>query len=111
MFYGRGAGAGPTASAVIGDLAQVLCSGRHAAFPSFEKNEDGIEDFANYCSQNYLAFAKKDAPAAKAAFPRAQYFEAEDECFLLTERTSEAAVAAILAEGGLAPLSRIRMLG
>ena len=36
MFYGQGAGAGATASAVVGDLMQVMCAGAHARSPRFE---------------------------------------------------------------------------
>ena len=47
MFYGQGAGAGATASAVIGDLCQVLRSGIHYSAPVFEKCSEAA-DFSSF---------------------------------------------------------------
>ncbi len=111
MFYGRGAGAGATASAVIGDLAQILCSGRHSAFPIFEKTSSGLADFANFSSQTYLVLDRKYSAFAEKAFPRAAFLESENECVLLTERMTEEAIDRTLAALGAEAISRIRMLG
>ena len=55
MFYGPGAGAGPTASAVVGDLMQIMCSGVNCASPVMKKTTDGILDFDGFTCRSYIA--------------------------------------------------------
>ena len=59
MFYGQGAGAGATASAVVGDLMQVMCSGVSARAPKFERvTEKTGADKLSF--RRYLAVDIKD---------------------------------------------------
>ena len=110
MFYGRGAGAGATASAVIGDLVQVACSGRHAPHPSFTKTEEGLRDFDDFEAQNYIALEEKFREEVKAHFGAVQFLADEDECAFLTVKIREGDVRRILAEMNAEPLARIRLL-
>ena len=47
MFYGQGAGGGATASAVVGDLMQIICSGRNCAQPKIVKDDSALIDFSS----------------------------------------------------------------
>lgn len=110
VFYGRGAGAGPTASAVIGDLMQIMKNKRHAAFPSFEKEKGDLADFAGYTGRTYLAVRKTDSEKAKKVFPTAEFFDNDGETALITDEMSEHRLTECLAASALEPLSRIRIL-
>lgn len=59
MFYGQGAGGGTTASAVVGDLVQVMSTGVNYTAPVFEKTEPKVA-FESFSSRHYLAFAPED---------------------------------------------------
>lgn len=68
MFYGRGAGGDPTASAVLGDLvdaAQNLKQGTHASLGSFTRLPvRSVEDLA---TSWYLSFLVDDRPGVLAS--------------------------------------------
>ena len=106
MFYGRGAGAGATASAVVGDLMETMLLG-NLGMPAFEKSSE-TSDFENFESQRYLAFPKSEEALVKEIFGNsANYIEGE-ECALLTEALTEAEVK--FKTEKLTVLSHIRML-
>jgi homoserine dehydrogenase len=68
MFYGRGAGGYPTASAVLGDLidaAANLRKGAHASLGSLGKAE--IRSIDDACSEYYLNVEVADEPGVLAA--------------------------------------------
>ena len=110
MFYGKGAGAGATASAVVGDLMQTMRLGG-AGLPSFERS-GAICDFKTFSSRHYLAFDKGAEGAVKAAIPEADLINA-DECACITSALTEAEVADAIAKieaQGYPVLSNIRVL-
>ena len=111
MFYGRGAGAGPTASAVVGDLMQVMRTGAAATAPVFTKSEK-TAPFDSFESKHYLAFDKASVEALKKVFGDISLLNVEDAAFV-TEKMSEAALASklsLLLADGVSPLSHIRLL-
>ena len=55
MFYGQGAGGGTTASAVVGDLVQVMSTGINYTAPVFEKTEPKVL-FESFSSRHYLSY-------------------------------------------------------
>ena len=68
MFYGRGAGGMPTASAVLGDLidaAANLRKGAHASLGSLAKAD--IRPIDDACSEYYLNLEVADEPGVLAA--------------------------------------------
>lgn len=73
MFYGRGAGAMPTASAIMGDLVEVLrnlsknASGRIGCTCYNDKN---IKDINDIVSKSYIRLLAKDEPGVLAAITR-----------------------------------------
>ena len=107
MFYGRGAGAGPTASAVVGDLMQTMRIGGADA-PSFVKSDE-VSDFREFRSRHYIALPKSAAKEAEAAFTDAELIES-DECAFVTSSMSESELERKLSTLSASPLSHIRLL-
>ncbi len=110
MFYGKGAGAGATASAVVGDLMQTI-NYAGLALPKFEKCDE-VKDFALFKAKRYLAFDKEAEKAVRKVFADALYLDT-DECSLITEEITEAELSKLLAKvarDGFEPLSSIRIL-
>lgn len=114
MFYGPGAGAGPTASAMVGDLMQVMCSGRHCANPVFVKDGgDVAAAFDSFVCKNYFAFPAECEGAVGEFFGPVQFIESENEVLFITPPSSEADINSKLAAleiKGLKPISRIRII-
>ncbi len=90
MFYGRGAGAGPTASAVVGDLCRCFTEGTHTAPLSFEKKPEALADFSKFVCRHYIA-TDASPDAAKAAFGEITLLAEDKETALLTAPMSEEA--------------------
>jgi len=86
MFYGKGAGAGATASAVVGDLMQVMRIGG-AGDPMFEKS-NSISDFDTFKSRRYFAFDEDAKDAISKAFGSVDFIDSE-ECAFITSEISE----------------------
>ena len=113
MFYGPGAGAGPTASAVVGDLMQIMRSGCHAASPVMVKCADGALDFDGFLSRSYVAVKGRCQGCVKAAFGEVSFIDADGEIAFITGEMSEKdtllAIKA-LEDKGIELKSRIRLL-
>ena len=114
MFYGPGAGAGPTASAMVGDLMQVMCSGRRCAHPVFVRDGGDVAGaFDGFVCRNYIAFPAGCERIVSEMFPRLQFIESEDEVLVITAPISEGEIKAmlyLLAKKDIEPVSRIRIL-
>ena len=111
MFYGPGAGAGSTASAVVGDLMQIMCSGTSCASPSFRRSTlDAKDRFMSFSCRSYLAFDPTYADEVRAALGNPTELEVDGEIAVITEQMTEAELNERLATIGASPLSRIRFL-
>lgn len=113
MFYGPGAGGGATASAMVGDLAQIMRSGRATAQPTMIKTEEGLANFDCFKSRNYIALSGVDASEVKAVIEKAQIISEGDElAFITPEITEMEAAKAIenLTAAGATLKSRIRII-
>ncbi len=108
MFYGKGAGAGATASAVVGDLVQIMRTGNAYSEPSFERS-NSKERFEEFTSRHYLAFDKSESAKVSEAFGKARFIDST-ECAIITEAISESELASRLSSLGIKPLSHIRVL-
>ena len=112
MFYGPGAGAGPTASAVVGDLMEIMRSGRNYAVPVFERSTDAA-DFGDFVCRRYIAMSGVCNECVKSAFGEVQFIDQEGEVAFITqpmsEKETDAAVDSLIAKGG-ALASKIRLL-
>ena len=113
MFYGQGAGAGATASAVVGDLMQIMRTGRNYAEPCFVKTSDGLSNFENFVSENYIAVKCCDKAKIEDTFGSVQYILEGEELGFITSALSEAdvkkSVDALKCDGAKI-LSRIRLI-
>ncbi len=112
MFYGRGAGKLPTASAVVADIIDIVAhmgqDGVRA--PKLEvASEDDYADFSAYKCRTMLAVAEKDCAKLESAFGVAPKCS-DGRAVVVTNEMTEAEVDAKLAESGLEVLSRIRVL-
>ena len=110
MFYGQGAGAGATASAVVGDLCQIMRSGVNSAKCVFSKT-DAVRDFSEFSAKRYIALDSSCKDAAKAAFENIKVISEEGEFAFITEDMTEAEAEERLSKIGASPISLIRLLG
>jgi homoserine dehydrogenase len=113
MFYGPGAGAGPTASAVVGDLMQVMCSGKNCAMPVMKKTTDGTLPFSSFECRSYVAVKGGCENCVKGAFGEVQFIDADGEIAFITAKMTEADTEAAfekLTAKGIEVKSRIRLL-
>lgn len=88
MFYGQGAGAGATASAVVGDLMQIMCSGRNTAQPIMVKNAIEPQSFKDFVCRHYLAIDPSDRDKI-LSLGDVQIVSDGDEIALVTKELSE----------------------
>ena len=110
MFYGKGAGAGATASAVVGDLMQTM-NLANAGLPSFEKC-DKVKEFDSFSARHYLAFDKSAEKKLREVFGKLDFIESEDAA-VITEELSECEINArikSIEDAGFPLLSNIRLL-
>ena len=87
MFYGRGAGMLPTASAVVGDIIDIVTGGTKCAPISWTGPDIKVVNYSETVSKYYVRAAAEDMDAAKALFADAKYIETEsDEIAFITEK-------------------------
>ena len=116
MFYGRGAGKLPTASAVVADLIDVWQT--NAADVKevvwLPASPESIADFASYACRNLVIFK---GTAESAALLSAHFGGAEVKAFpalgllaAVTDTVTEASVDALTASAPLPLVKRLRIL-
>lgn len=113
MFYGQGAGAGATASAVVGDLMQIMRSGRNYAEPLFEKSDANLLDFDDFNPRHYLAIFGADKACVESVFGTVEIIHEGDELTFITCEISESDVKAAIEKlvlCGAEIKSRIRLI-
>ena len=113
MFYGPGAGAGPTASAVVGDLMEIMRSGRNYAVPEMNKTELGVSCFEEFTCRSYISMTGVCEKCVEAVFGKVQPIPAEGEYAFVTPEMREgdalAAIEKLKSRGGTLK-SRIRLI-
>ena len=107
MFYGQGAGAGATASAVVGDLMQIMTTGINYPVPVFEKCDD-FASFTEFSSKHYLALDASDYTKLANVLGDVSIIKKEEEVAFITREMTEGEFDRIL--GDVKPLSHIRVL-
>ncbi len=114
MFYGPGAGKLPTASAVVGDLVDIMShtpAGVHS--PVWEDATPAeIASPESYACRHLLVFdAAAVAPGSvEAAFSPVQVHTADGRLAVITADMTECAVKSAVESLGYPPSSRIRVL-
>ena len=84
MFYGRGAGAEPTASAVVADVDKIARG--VAVRPTFTTAEDDIPtDISFFRARRYVVVEGADQNAIEIIFGETQPLSVEENAFLTTE--------------------------
>lgn len=107
MFYGQGAGSGATASAVVGDLIQIMATGTSYTAPVFEKSESDIY-FDSFSSKHYLALSREDYEKINSLLGSFTVISDVDEIAILTDEMTETKLASVLSS--VTPKSHIRVL-
>jgi homoserine dehydrogenase len=112
MFYGQGAGAGATASAVVGDLMQAMRSGVNIKMPVMEKSCENLVDFSEFVTKSYIAVTEGDKEIIRSLFGEVSFIAGEELAFITTEMSEGAQDEAIsaLTKAGITVKSRIRLL-
>lgn len=111
MFYGQGAGAGATASAVVGDLLPIIAYGNvNPIVPGFNRVDYPASDaFSDFVSKKYIALPLDAEKKARSVWSDAE-ITVGDECIVLTKYESEKQTDEKLETIGVTPLSKIRFL-
>lgn len=111
MFYGQGAGAGATASAVVGDLLPIIAYGKkNPIVPGFNRVYTSADfTFSDFVSAKYVALPRGNDEKVREVFGEVKFIEC-DECAFITEKMSENETAEKLNALGVSPLSVIRFL-
>lgn len=112
MFYGPGAGAGATASAVVGDLLPIIAYGSaNPIVPGFNRVSTPADAlFAQFSSRKYIAYPADCLEKVREVFGEVEFIEAKGECAFITGEQTEAETDAAIAAMGASPLSKIRLL-
>ena len=102
MFYGRGAGSAPTASAVVADVDKIA---RGAAYrPDFVPAEDDIPtDIDFFRARRYVVTEGIDASAVEIIFGETEPLSVEENAFLtaeMSEKSFKSRISRLEAAGG-----------
>ena len=111
MFYGQGAGAGATASAVVGDLLPIIAYGNaNPIVPGFNRhNTPASDSFKEFESKKYVSLPTGNEDKVTQIFGKVSFLESE-ECAFITEKMSENETDEKLTALGVDALSVIRFL-
>ena len=110
MFYGKGAGAGATASAVVSDIVGASIGG-YALMPEIKKTScSPKESYKSTIARMYLALPKNDEEKAREIFGDGDIHIFGDECIVVTANLTEHEIERRISVGGFTPLSKIRFL-
>lgn len=113
MFYGQGAGAGATASAVVGDLVQIMRSGRNYAEPIWVKTDEGLLSFEDHVAKQYICLSGVNLKEAEEMFGKVQLVTDGEEIAFITGEMREGDVddaISRLEKAGKTLTSRIRLI-
>ena len=112
MLYGQGAGAGATASAVVGDLLPIVSqNGIDTLTPEFKKSNASSKDiFRSFVSRSYVALPLGSTDKVYEVFGQVTYLDTEGECAFITPAMSESELDEKIRLLCRPVLSRIRLL-
>jgi homoserine dehydrogenase len=112
MFYGRGAGKLPTASAVVADIIDIAKSpSNDPCFPALTNAQaSDIADIGSYKCKNMLVFDAKADDGILDAFNASEAVMKNGKVAFITEELYESELTEILSTLKDAPTSRIRLI-
>ena len=112
MFYGPGAGAGPTASAVVGDLMQVMRSGTQIKAPEMKRGYNPLA-FEGFRCRSYISLENVSEEIVSSVFGKVDFISDSEEISFVSGEMCEAEcnerLDTVNANGGVLK-SRIRLL-
>jgi hypothetical protein len=112
MFYGRGAGAEPTASAVVSDIVDIVVSKDTPKKIFWERaDESEVYDYSEYAYSRYISVpaSEKDA-LMNSGIGVKQVMADSDEIAVITEPVSDKDMSAIAEKCSLNILADICVL-
>jgi homoserine dehydrogenase len=113
LFYGQGAGAGATASAVVADLVSAIKQKRHYAIPTFKAAKESFPDgVGGFVSRHMFVYKAKYKEKVLEVFKDIVY-ERNGKIAVITEPMTEAAAGNVcdrLLFNGVFHYSHIRVL-
>ena len=89
LFFGRGAGAAPTASAMVGDVMHIATGGHRVHRPWSPAAEEDVTEFAHFACRHYLAVEGLDENALTVIFGATDLAKEEGAVSFLTPELSE----------------------
>ncbi|MCD8053795.1 MAG: homoserine dehydrogenase [Lachnospiraceae bacterium] len=100
MFYGRGAGSVPTASAVVGDVVEIAKNPGKVLYEGWSGEKRELSDIASSRKQFLVRVKVENADTAATVFAGARRIDAgvEGETAFLTQEISEAEYEAAAAQ-------------
>lgn len=112
MFYGRGAGAEPTASAVVSDIVDIVVSKDQPKKIFWEKAVDGeVFDYSDYAYSRYISVcAEQKDELLNSGITIKQMITDQDEIAVITEPISDNCIRDIVERGSLDILADICVL-
>lgn len=106
MFYGRGAGKSPTASAVVGDVIDIVRCSEYNPYFSWEKSEEDF--FIPYEDVKARFFIRvKETQKAKSLFGAESFIEGKDDFAFITNEITVRELREKAAE--ISPVNIIRL--
>ncbi|MBQ2733252.1 MAG: homoserine dehydrogenase [Clostridia bacterium] len=98
MFYGRGAGSEPTASAVASDVIRIACGAAVKTAPWIPANTEDVGCAADVCAKYYVYAETKDVSLIQRYFGRIDKLISENAgtAFILNEKLSLNALNGII---------------
>ena len=110
MFYGQGAGAGATASAVVSDLMQIMRSGINCKMPEMKKDKSLLLPFSDFKCRSYVALESVSDTDIFEQFGNVELNKVGGEVFFITDAMSECEFSEKLSAIDAQLSSRIRLL-
>lgn len=110
MFYGRGAGKMPTASAVVADILDVAKSNENKGY--FWEEEANMVSYENMSDSYFVRIAKADEEKIKKAMPDAEVImlsSDDDEFAVITKAMTNASLDEMLKD--VKVIKKIRVVG
>ncbi len=111
LFYGKGAGALPTAGAIVSDILHIASGGVREHRNWQLAGEEDVTDFAYFVCRRYLALEGVDPAAAAVIFGSAEIIEGEETALItadMSEKEYSDRLQRLAASGGRV-LSHIRL--
>lgn len=93
MYYGRGAGKLPTASAVVGDVVEAARLGKETAWILWDEDKASVGDYKELSQKYFVRVKGSDETAVKAAFGNVTIVKADGingEFAFVTDEMKEA---------------------